>query len=134
MTSEGRLVNLSGLLLFLRTATVEQRLDIGRRLIKDGTRGIFKLTIMFYAEPNPFTCAHVAPFAPLFQAMPQDWFDESWDKRLEHRRFVRPVTEFDIMHADARCDDCQHHAGVLVASELPPEWQKEKLKEMGFLK
>lgn len=111
--------------------TVEQKLTIGMYLIKNGYRGIFKWALPFYTDTDAFSCSHVAP---LFQAVPRDWFDETWDTRLESWRFVRQATDFDIMHADARCDDCQHHAVVMASSGLCAEWKLNKLKEIGFLK
>lgn len=127
-------MNPTALLATLKQASPEERVQIGLDLVRRNQKGLFKLTALFYRDPQQVTCYHSNRYAAVHVATP----DESWytvDSIRADRIYLRPETEFDVMHADTRCLVCCDHVTALCcALTKPPEWQLKKFVEMGFVR
>jgi hypothetical protein len=110
----------------LKTASNEEKLEIGLSLIRARKRGLFMLTEPFYREVPYLSCRHDAVFAAMYREAPDDWFNIL----PSDKRFALAETDFNIMTADARCECCLRHARDALATGQLEEWKVYKLREI----
>lgn len=141
----------AAVLVFMKSAPLDERLCLGAAIVKANLRGMFKYTINFYRDPEELECLHVNRCAALFASVPEDWFANAKSHQSLCR--VQPAEDFDIMNADPRCPECQHHATVLLIALKEEEeeitchnnqddavhlfwadgWKQKKLRDLGFV-